>query len=195
MIEIYTDGSATKSRSGWGFVAVRNNEIIYQKSGVEHIGDTNQMMELIAALEACKWATNQHYDDITIYSDSAYLVNCYNDKWFVKWENNNWKNSKNEPVANVDLCKQLIMYFRLPNINFVKVKGHNGDQYNEIADKLATGAIELTNERIDLTPEKNYDIIYKEVGEIFINYSINKISIMDAVKNVLKIIEREKNGK
>ena len=195
MIEIYTDGSATKSRSGWGFVAVRNNEIIYQKSGVEHIGDTNQMMELIAALEACKWATNQHYDDIIIYSDSAYLVNCYNDKWFVKWENNNWKNSKNEPVANIDLWKQLIMYFRLPNINFVKVKGHNGNQYNEIADKLATGAIEPTNERIDLTPEKNYDTIYKEVGEIFINYSINKISIMDAVKNVLKIIEREKNGK
>ena len=91
MIEIYTDGSATKSRSGWGFVAVKNNEIIYQKSGVEHIGDTNQMMELIAALEACKWATNQHYDDIIIYSDSAYLVNCYNDKWFVKWENNNFK--------------------------------------------------------------------------------------------------------
>ena len=195
MIEIYTDGSATKSRSGWGFVAVKNNEIIYQKSGVEYIGDTNQMMELIAALEACKWATNQHYDDIIIYSDSAYLVNCYNDKWFVKWENNNWKNSKNEPVANIDLWKQLIMYFRLPNINFIKVKGHNGDQYNEIADKLATGAIELTDERINLTPEKNYDIIYKEVGEIFINYSINKISIMDAVKNVLKIIEREKNGK
>ena len=195
MIEIYTDGSATKSRSGWGFVAVKNNEIIYQKSGVEHIGDTNQMMELIAALEACKWATNQHYDDITIYSDSAYLVNCYNDKWFVKWENNNWKNSKNESVANIDLWKQLIMYFRLPNINFIKVKGHNGNQYNEIADKLATGAIELTNERINLTPEKNYDIIYKEVGEIFINYSINKISIMDAVKNILKIIEREKNGK
>ena len=87
------------------------------------------------------------------------------------------------------------MYFRLPNINFVKVKGHNGNQYNEIADKLATGAIELTDERINLTPEKNYDIIYKEVGEIFINYSINKISIVDAVKNVLKIIEREKNGK
>ena len=152
-------------------------------------------MELIAALEACKWATNQYHDDITIYSDSAYLVNCYNDKWFVKWENNNWKNSKNEPVANIDLWKQLIMYFRLPNINFVKVKGHNGNQYNEIADKLATGAIELTDERINLTPEKNYDIIYKEVGEIFINYSINKISIMDAVKNVLKIIEREKNGK
>ena len=195
MIEIYTDGSATKSRSGWGFVAVKNDEIIYQKSDVEHIGDTNQMMELIAVIEACKWATNQHYDDIIIYSDSAYLVNCYNDKWFVKWENNNWKNSKNEPVANIDLWKQLIMYFRLPNINFVKVKGHNGNQYNEIADKLATGAIELTDERINLTPEKNYDIIYKEVGEIFINYSINKISIMDAVKNVLKIIEREKNGK
>ena len=195
MIEIYTDGSATKSRSGWGFVAVRNNEIIYQKSGVEHIGDTNQMMELIAALEACKWATNQHYDDITIYSDSAYLINCYNDKWFVKWENNNWKNSKNEPVANIDLWKQLIMYFRLPNINFAKEKEQNENQYNEIADKLATGAIKLTNERINLTSEKNYDIIYKEVGEIFINYSINKISIMDAVKNVLKIIEREKNGK
>lgn len=195
MIEIYTDGSATKSRSGWGFVAVKDDEIIYQKNGVEHIGDTNQMMELIAALEACKWATNQHYEEITIYSDSAYLINCYNDKWFIKWENNNWKNSKNEPVANIDLWKQLIMYFRLPNINFVKVKGHNGNQYNEIADKLATGAIELTDERINLTPEKNYDIIYKEVGEIFINYSINKISIMDAVKNVLKIIEREKNGK
>ena len=195
MIEIYTDGSATKSRSGWGFVAVKDDEIIYQKNGVEHIGDTNQMMELIAAIEACKWVESQQYKDVIIYSDSAYLINCYNDKWFIKWEANNWINSKKESVANINLWKELIPFFRNPSFNFVKVKGHNGDKYNEIADKLATGAIELTNERINLTSEKKYDIIYKEVGEIFINYSINKISIMDAVKNVLKIIEREKNGK
>ena len=195
MIEIYTDGSATKSRSGWGFVAVKDDEIIYQKSGVEHIGDTNQMMELIAAIEACKWVESQQYQDVISYADSAYLINCYNDKWFVKWESNNWINSKKEPVANIDLWKELIPFFRNPSFSFVKVKGHNGDKYNEIADKLATGTIELTSKRIDLTSQKKYDTIYKEVGEIFINYSINKISIMDAVKNVLKIIERETNGR
>lgn len=195
MVKIYTDGSAAKSRSGWGFVAVKDDEIIYQKNGVEHIGDTNQMMELIAAIEACKWAESRNYEDVIIYSDSAYLINCYNDKWFIKWETNNWINSKKEPVANINLWKELIPFFRNPKFNFVKVKGHIGDKYNEIADKLATGAIELTSERVDLTSQKKYDTIYKEVGEIFINYSINKISIMDAVKNVLKIIERETNGR
>ena len=91
MIEIYTDGSAMKNRSGWGFVAVIDGTKVYEKAGKEQVGDTNQLMELIAAMEACDWVVNSEYyenHDITIYSDSAYLTNCYKDKWYINWENN-----------------------------------------------------------------------------------------------------------
>ena len=92
MIKIYTDGSSTKNRAGWGFVVVLDDEIIYEQAGTEHKGDTNQLMELTAAIEACDWVLQQSAElqqhNVTIYSDSAYLVNCYQDKWYINWENN-----------------------------------------------------------------------------------------------------------
>ena len=61
MIEIYTDGSASKNRSGWGFVALVDGAKVYEKAGTEHQGDTNQRMEIIAVMEACDWAANSEY--------------------------------------------------------------------------------------------------------------------------------------
>lgn len=195
MIEIYTDGSASKNRSGWGFVVLVDGTKVFEKSGTEHKGDTNQRMEIIAAMEACEWASNSDYiqdHDVTIYSDSAYVINCFKDKWFINWENNGWKNTKGETIANILEWECLIKFFKMPNFNFEKVKGHSGHIYNERADALAQGKIQ-PDENTYLTNNKKNDTIYIEVSEIFLNYAMKKITIKDAVTRVVEIIKREGN--
>jgi len=190
MINIYTDGSATKSRSGWGWIAV------YPEGQQEHeagtsIGATNQRMELMAALRAliwwkreghCRWDSD---DDVTIHTDSAYLYNCWADKWWVKWENNGWRNSQDAPVANMDLWKYLTTFFKDPQVSFAKVKGHSGHVYNEMADKLATGAIKAEEEQWLKIQEKN-DKINIELSEILLDYSLKKYPVDETIKRIRK---------
>ena len=76
-------------------------------------------------------------DEVILYTDSAYLCNCYLNKWYSSWERNGWRNSKKEPVANKDLWEKLIPYFKNPQITISKVKGHSGNYYNELVDELA----------------------------------------------------------
>lgn len=195
MIEIYTDGSSSKHRSGWGFIALVDGTKVYEKAGTEHQGDTNQLMEILAVINACEWASRSDYindHDVTIYSDSAYVINCYKDKWFYNWEVNGWKNSKGEPVANQSEWRFLIKYFKLPNFTFEKVKGHAGHIYNERADALAQGKTS-PNENTYLTNNKKNDKIYIEVSEILIQYSMKKITIKETVNKLVEIIKREGN--
>lgn len=195
MIEIYTDGSASKNRSGWGFVALVDGIKVFEKAGAEHQGDTNQLMEILAVMEACDWASNSEYikdHDVTIYSDSAYVINCFKDKWYINWENNGWKNSKGETIANLLEWRLLIKFFKMPNFNFEKVKGHSGHIHNERADALAQGK-KQPDENSYLTNNKKNDTIYIEVSEILLNYSMKKISIKETVMQLVNIIERERN--
>jgi ribonuclease HI len=167
MYNIYTDGSCTKSRSGWGFVIVdENNTEVMCKGGALPSGTTNQACELLAAFYACDYMKRVYPNsEYIIHSDSAYLINCYTDKWYANWESNGWVNSKKEPVANKELWENLIPFFRDPCFHFMKVKGHAGNPFNEKADRLATGAIVVSEmspgdwSHVDLTNEKNYDTI------------------------------------
>ncbi len=82
---------------------------------------------------------------IEIVSDSTYVVNCFRDGWWVRWERNGWKNSKKQPVANTDLWQPLIDLVRhdldAGAVRFRWVKGHSGDPMNDIADRLAVAAV------------------------------------------------------
>ncbi len=139
-IIIYTDGacSGNPGPGGWGAVLLhgRNRKEI---SGAEVL-TTNQRMELLAvvkALEALKvtgW-------DVEVHSDSAYVVNAFTQKWLDKWQQNGWKNSKKEDVANQDLWKDLLRLTALNRVAMKKVKGHSGDELNERCDQLARQAI------------------------------------------------------
>lgn len=146
MYEVYTDGS-TKGNGkavncgGWAFAITQDNVLTYQSSGTA-TQTTNQKMELTACLEALKYCSQNLKPPFTIYSDSAYLINCYKQKWYENWERNGWRNAKREPVANQELWKQIIPYFRNKEYNFCKVKGHADNQYNNIVDKLAQNAAE-----------------------------------------------------
>lgn len=140
-IEYYTDGSCRNNGSenavgAYGYIVIANQQIQYQFVEKE-LNTTNQRCELLAALRACQHAANAiPWADIVIYSDSAYLINCWKQKWYEKWLMNDWRNSQKQAVANQDLWEQLIPFFDNVNYTFVKVKGHAGVEYNEVIDQL-----------------------------------------------------------
>jgi ribonuclease HI len=139
IITIYTDGacSGNPGPGGWGAVLLYGSS---QKklSGAE-MQTTNQRMEQMAAIMALE-ALNQPCL-VTLYSDSAYLVNAFKQHWLDNWVKNGWKNAKKQPVENQDLWQKLLILSKTHDIDWQKVKGHAGDKNNEICDQLARDAI------------------------------------------------------
>lgn len=143
-VEIYTDGAARGNPDGpggYGTVLryVDNLGGIHEKEMSQgYVRTTNNRMELMAAisgLEALKKPC-----DVLLYSDSRYLVDAFNRKWIDGWIKKGWKRGKNEPVKNVDLWKRLLAAKKPHNVTFIWVKGHNGHDFNERCDRLATSA-------------------------------------------------------
>ena len=134
-IEVFTDGacSGNPGRGGWAW-AVAPDGKPSGAGGAPHT--TNQRMELQAVLEALRSLPGQ----LVIVSDSTYVVNCFRDRWWVKWQANGWKNSQRQPVANVDLWEPLIALVQERQPTFRWVKGHSGDKMNDIVDALAVSA-------------------------------------------------------
>ncbi len=100
---------------------------------------TNNRMELVAAIEALK--ALKEPCRVKIYSDSAYLVNAFNQGWIKKWQENGWVNSKKEKVENIDLWQKLLELTAVHEVEWHKVKGHDGDALNERCDELARSRI------------------------------------------------------
>lgn len=144
MINIYTDGahSSKTNVGGWAIVITQNDNHIGQATGWE-ANTTNNRMELRALLEALKLIYQNIPQEFqkAIYSDSAYIVNCFSKNWYKLWQNNGWRTSNRSPVANQDLWSEILYYYDiLPNITIEKVSGHSGDKWNELADTLAVEA-------------------------------------------------------
>jgi ribonuclease HI len=139
LIDIYTDGacSGNPGPGGWAAVILRQGEA-QEISGGE-ARTTNQRMELKAAAEALQSLTGP--SRVRLYSDSAYLVNCFLQNWMVRWRVNGWTNAKGKPVENQDLWKQLEALTALHRVEWIKVKGHSDNFYNERCDALAREAI------------------------------------------------------
>ncbi|KNF09970.1 ribonuclease H [Gottschalkia purinilytica] len=144
-IIIYTDGACSgnqnsKNIGGYGAVLTYkdNKKEIY---GGE-INTTNNRMEIKACIEALKILKKTDIP-VEVYTDSAYLCNCINQKWYENWQKNGWKNSKKKPVENQDLWIELLdLINKIDNITFLKVKGHAGVELNELADSLANKGME-----------------------------------------------------
>jgi ribonuclease HI len=140
-IHIFTDGACLihKSKTG-GWSAV----ILYQDKTKEIKGteerSTNNRMELMACVKALEKIKTSHIP-IKIYSDSTYVVNGMNE-WRFNWQNNGWKTNK-KGVKNREVWEQLItLAEKQDDIEFIWLRGHDGNQYNERADQLATLAID-----------------------------------------------------
>jgi ribonuclease HI len=132
---IYTDGACSGNPGPGGWAWAEAPEGTPNGSGSE-AHTTNQRMEIMAVLEALR-ATD---GPVTIVSDSTYVVNCFRDKWWVRWQANGWRNAKKEPVANADLWKPLIDLVQQRQPEFRWVKGHSGDRMNDLVDRLAVVA-------------------------------------------------------
>lgn len=131
---VYTDGacSGNPGPGGWAW-AIREGA---QASG-GHQRTTNQRMELTAALEAVR----ANPGALLVMSDSTYVVNCFRDNWWKGWLARGWVNSQKKPVANRDLWEPLIDAVRnRGDVSFQWVKGHSGDEMNDLVDRLAVAA-------------------------------------------------------
>ncbi len=133
---VYTDGacSGNPGPGGWAWAELDGA----WASGFEP-ETTNQRMELTAAIEACE----RFEGPLRIVSDSTYVVNCWRDRWWEGWLKRGWKNSQKKLVANRDLWERLVPHFRdRGDLELAWVKGHSGDEWNDIVDRLAVAAVQ-----------------------------------------------------
>jgi ribonuclease HI len=134
-LAVYTDGAClgNPGPGGWAW-AVPGGQ---WQSGAE-ASTTNQRMELTAVLEAARHLPGP----LEVVSDSTYVVNCFDQGWWVKWVANGWRGANRQPVANRDLWEPLVeLYRRSPGrLRFRWVKGHSSDPFNDLVDRLAVMA-------------------------------------------------------
>ena len=159
MIELYTDGGCRGNgtmrnpKSGIGIVLLLpNQEPIKYFEKLEFNPNTNNKAEIFALIQGLNLLYENYkvvkgfaQPQLKIYSDSAYAINGITD-WINGWRANGWVNSKKEPVKNKELWEQLDQLVNITkeyfDVEFIKVKGHAGNQWNEACDQLANYAMD-----------------------------------------------------
>ena len=142
--DIYTDGACAGNPGPGGWAAViTEGDQVREISGFEE-KTTNQRMELKAAAEALRMVPPG--SKVRLFSDSAYLVNCFNQGWIERWQKNGWLTGRGRPVENRDLWHELLELSRNNTVQWIKVKGHGTDRLNRRCDHLARGAITAARE-------------------------------------------------
>lgn len=149
-VRIYTDGACSENPGPGGWAVVFNTASkCHTFSGNEQL-TTNNRMELRAVIEAFKRIVAKEIQfckpkhEYDIYSDSAYVVNTINNHWIDAWKKNNWQTTKHEDVKNKDLWEEFdALKTKVEKLGVCvilnKVKGHSGNTFNELVDKLARG--------------------------------------------------------
>ncbi|MCX7951187.1 MAG: ribonuclease HI [Clostridiales bacterium] len=142
-VTIYTDGGCRGNGKdgavgGYGCILIYKDNIKEIKKGFENT--TNNIMEMTAVIDALSLLKEPC--KVKLYSDSAYVVNAFNQGWIEKWKKNGWKNSNKEPVKNKDLWEKLIELTSMHQVEFIKVKGHSDNEYNNRCDELANIAMD-----------------------------------------------------
>ena len=134
-VDIYTDGacSGNPGPGGWGAI-LRSGEHVKELSGGD-ANTTNNRMELTALIEAL--SALRFPCQVTVYSDSKYVVDALKLGWARKWKANGWMRNKKEKALNPDLWDRLLALVDLHEVEFVWVKGHAGHPENERCDQRA----------------------------------------------------------
>jgi ribonuclease HI len=130
-LEVWTDGacSGNPGPGGWAW-ATRDGR---RGAGGEP-RTTNQRMEITAALEAVRALGGP----LVVVSDSTYVVNCFRDGWWRGWLDRGWVTSAKKPVVSRDLWEPLVaLVAERGDVSFRWVKGHSGDEMNDLVDALA----------------------------------------------------------
>ena len=126
-----------QDHGGWGTILMCDGVKKEISGGKKET--TNNVMEITAVIEGLKLL--KYPCEAEIYSDSAYVVNAFQQKWIDGWKKNGWKNSKKEDVKNRELWEELDNLTNIHNVKFIKVKGHSDNEFNNRCDELARNAI------------------------------------------------------
>ena len=148
-VTIYTDGAAkgNPGNGGYGVVLLSGSHRKEIKEGFRLT--TNNRMELLAVIVALE-SVKKLKSEITVYSDSKYVVDAIEKTWLFSWEKTNFKKKKNP-----DLWIRFLQVFRKHKVSFVWVRGHSNNKENERCDVLAVQAAESNNLLIDKWYENN----------------------------------------
>lgn len=143
-IRIYTDGACSENPGPGGWAMVVNTDSTCDTFSGGEYGTTNNRMELTGVLEALKYVAdyNSAKDIYEVYCDSAYVVNSINNKWLERWKLNGWKTKAGDDIKNRDLWEAISEQFKRirkqnQQVVLIKIKGHAGNTFNELVDKLA----------------------------------------------------------
>ncbi len=133
-VDIYTDGacSGNPGPGGWGAI-LKYGEVQKEISGGDEM-TTNNRMELMAAIASLSLLKEPCH--VTLYSDSRYLVDSITKGWVYSWEKNNFL-KKGKAVPNTDLWKTILSLVRKHDVEFIWVKGHAENPYNNRCDEMA----------------------------------------------------------
>lgn len=144
-IQLYVDGSCSKNGckenfGGYAVILTIDNNIvkIYKESKNNTTNNEMEMMAVLDAIKIAKILTKTNKREIEIFSDSAYVVNTIN-TWMNSWAGNSWiKKSDKKPPENLDLIKEIYSLMQFERcIKVKKIKGHVGEEFNEVADEYA----------------------------------------------------------
>jgi ribonuclease HI len=143
-VAIYTDGacSGNPGPGGWAAVLMAQGKT-REISGYEE-DTTNNRMELTAAIEALEKLTRPC--KVKLYSDSSYLVSAFNQGWLKNWQKNGWRNSAGQAVSNPDLWQKLVALTEKHDVEWIKVKGHSDNKWNNRCDQLAVEQIKINRQ-------------------------------------------------
>ena len=138
-VQIYTDGacSGNPGPGGWAAILISDG-VELELSGGESL-TTNNRMELMGPIEGLRSLADRRTAEI--HSDSAYVVNCFRDKWYEAWRKNDWRNRQKKLIDNRDLWEALLAQVERHDVTWHKVAGHSGHPLNDRADALARAAI------------------------------------------------------
>ena len=148
-VDIFTDGAARGNPDGpGGYGAIlrcvdSKGEVHEKEISQGYIKTTNNRMELMAAIRGLQEL--ERPCEVTLYSDSKYVIDAFNQDWIGNWQKKGFKKSDGKPVKNPDLWKTLIAEVSKHRVTFVWVKGHDGHIENERCDELATSAADSDN--------------------------------------------------
>ena len=136
---IYTDGacSGNPGPGGWGVILMYKDARKEISGGMKNT--TNNIMEITAVIEALKCLKVE--SNVQVYSDSAYTVNAFKQGWIYNWMKNGWKTANKEPVKNKELWEELYALTKKHEVEFIKVKGHADNEFNNRCDEMARSEI------------------------------------------------------
>jgi ribonuclease HI len=140
-VQLYTDGACSGNPGPGGWAAILSYNGKEKELSGSMPNTTNNRMELFAVISGI--GALKEPCSVDIYSDSAYVVNAFNEHWIDTWQGNGWQTAGKKPVDNSDLWKLLIQIIKIKkhSVTFYKVKGHADHPENIRCDKLAKAAI------------------------------------------------------